>query len=104
MSKEKLNPLTQQPQTRTDLTKDYIKGYIKAHGTEEEKQWYIALVRETPKVERTNQLTKKKYYTDDMKKIRVAVIDKFFPQLKPKPKKKEEKLTYEQELEKEFGL
>ena len=99
----KLNPVTQLPNTARDLTKDYIMGYIKAHGTAEDKAWYVALVSTTPKVKKINNLTKQEYETDDMKTIREKVIEKFFLHLKKKDKE-ENKLSYEEQLKKEFGL
>ena len=99
----KLNPVSDKPTSARDLTKDYIKGYIKAHGTAEDKAWYVALVKNTPKITKTNNLTKQPYETDDMKTIRQAVMERFFPHLIKKTKE-ETKLSYEEQLMKEFGL
>ena len=59
MAKNKLNPITDKPETARDLTKDFMIGYIKAHGTAEDKAWYLALVQNTPKIEKKNNLTKR---------------------------------------------
>ena len=76
---------------------------IKAHGTAEDKAWFVSLLENTPKVKKTNNLTKQEYETDDMKTIRNKVIDKYFPHLKKK-KKGEPKLSYEEQVRKELGL
>lgn len=99
----KLNPVSDKPASARDLTKDYIMGYIKAHGSAEDKAWYLALVKNTPKVKKTNNLTKQEYETDDMKTIRKAVMERFFPHLIKKTKE-ENKMSYEEQLAKEFGL
>lgn len=101
MAKNKLNPITDKPETARDLTKDFMIGYIKAHGTAEDKAWYLALVQNTPKIEKKNNLTKSTMMTDDIKKIREAFIDRFMPQLKRKPK---EKKSYEEQIKEELGL
>lgn len=100
---KKLNPVIDKPESGRDLTKDYIKGYIKAHGTAEDKVWYVALVANTPKITKTNNLTKQPYETDDMKTIRKAVMERFFPHLIKKTKE-ENKQSYEEQLKREFGL
>ena len=100
---KKLNPVFDKPESARDLTKDYLMGWFKAHGDAEAKAWFVALVANTPKVKKINNLTKEEYETDDMKTIRKAVIDKYFPHLK-KAKKGEEKLSYEEQIKKELGL
>ncbi len=101
----KKNPVFEAPTSARDLTKPFLTEWFKAHGTEEDKIWYVSLVANTPKVKKTNNLTKEEYETDDMKTIRKAVIDKYFPHLKKEKKKKDEpKLSYEEQLRKELGL
>jgi hypothetical protein len=100
----KKNPVFDAPTSARDLTKPFLAEWFKAHGTEEDKIWYVSLVANTPKVKKTNNLTKEEYETDDMKTIRKAVIDKYFPHLKKEKKKKEEKKPYEDELRSAFGL
>jgi hypothetical protein len=99
----KKNPVFDAPTSARDLTKPFLAEWFKAHGTEEDKIWYVSLVANTPKVKKTNNLTKEEYETDDMKTIRNKVIDKYFPHLKKK-KKGEPKLSYEEQVRKELGL
>lgn len=100
---KKLNPVYDNPETAKDLTKPYLMGWFKAHGTAEDKAWFVSLLENTPKIKKTNNLTKQEYETDDMKTIRSKVIDKYFPHLKKK-KKGEPKLSYEEQVRKELGL
>jgi hypothetical protein len=101
----KKNPVFDAPTSARDLTKPFLAEWFKAHGTEEDKIWYVSLVANTPKVKKTNNLTKEEYETDDMKTIRKAVIDKYFPHLKKEKKKANEpKKTYEEELREALGL
>lgn len=101
----KKNPVFEAPTSARDLTKPFLAEWFKAHGTEEDKIWYVSLVANTPKVKKTNNLTKEEYETDDMKTIRKAVIDKYFPHLKKEKKKANEpKKTYEEELREALGL
>lgn len=100
----KKNPVFDAPTSARDLTKTYLQEWFKAHGTEEDKIWYVSLVSNTPKKQKTNNLTGETYMDDDMKTIRKAVIDKYFPHLKKEKKKKEEKKPYEDELRSAFGL
>lgn len=101
MAKTKLNPITDKPETARDLTRDFMLGYVKAHGTAEDKAWYLALVQNTPKVEKKNNITKQTMMTDDISTIRSQFIDRFMPQLKRKPKKR---MSYEEQIKKELGL
>ena len=101
----KKNPVFDAPTSARDLTKPFLAEWFKAHGTEEDKIWYVSLVANTPKVKKTNNLTKEEYETDDMKTIRKAVIDKYFPHLKKEKKKANEpKKTCEEELREALGL
>lgn len=101
----KKNPVFDAPTSARDLTKPFLAEWFKAHGTEEDKIWYVSLVANTPKVKKINNLTKEEYETDDMKTIRKAVIDKYFPHLKKEKKKANEpKKTYEEELREALGL
>ena len=101
----KKNPVFDAPTSARDLTKPFLAEWFKAHGTEEDKIWYVSLVANTPKVKKTNNLTKEEYETDDMKTLRKAVIDKYFPHLKKEKKKANEpKKTYEEELREALGL
>lgn len=101
MAKTKLNPISDKPETARDLTKDFMLGYVKAHGTAEDKAWYLALVKNTPKIEKKNNLTGKTMMTDDISSIRAEFIDRFMPQLKRKPK---QKISYEEQIKEELGL
>lgn len=101
MAKTKLNPITDKPDNARELTKDFMVGYIKAHGTDEDKAWYLALVKNTPKVKRKNNFTGEYMPTDDIATIRSEFIKRFMPQLQRKGK---EKLSYEEQIKREFGL
>ena len=39
----KLNPKTDTPKNKRELTKDFMLGYIKVNGTDADKKWYKEL-------------------------------------------------------------
>ena len=89
-SKPTLNPLTDIPTSKTQVTKPFMLAYIKSEkATDEDRAWFKALVAD-PKnqKEQVNQLTGETYLDIDIPVIRKAFIDHFFPQLNAKKGKK----------------
>lgn len=89
-SKPTLNPLTDIPTNKTQVTKPFMLAYIKSEkATDADRAWFKALVAD-PKnqKEQVNQLTGETYLDIDIPVIRKAFIDRFFPQLNAKKGKK----------------
>lgn len=81
MSKKvRLNPLTDEPRLLTDLTRDYMLGYVKSLADEKEIKWFASVCKENIK-EKTNQLNKEKVKTIDLPVVRRAFADRYFPNL-----------------------
>lgn len=84
MAKKKLptlNPLTENPTKKTQLTKDFMLAYIKAKGTEKDKHWFKELVKECT-IEKENKLKGKNIVKGlDMKTMRNEFAERFFPNL-----------------------
>lgn len=90
----KLNP----PTKKTELNKKSMLNYIKAHGTDEDKKWFINLL-ETNIEKKTNNLTKEVINGYDIPAIRNEFAKRFFPDLLNKKKpNKNKKSTFEEEL------
>lgn len=86
MATAKLNAKTDTPTTKTQITKGFMLDYVKINGSEEDKAWFKALVNEN-KVEKDSKLPNgKAYETIDIKAVRNAFCDRFFPQLNQKKK------------------
>ncbi len=80
-TRRELNAINELPKDKNDLTKKYMLDYIIHHGTDKDKEWYIKLIEDSQK-EKTNNLTGKQYQGTDLKKVREAFVDRFFPNLK----------------------
>lgn len=78
--KTTLNPLTDTPQTLNDLTKDYMLKYVKTVGTEEDRKWFKALIKNNT-FEDTNALNGKTCKKLKIKEIRRNFAERFFPNL-----------------------
>ena len=93
----KLNP----PTKKTELTKDNMLKFIKLHGSEADKKWFVELMT-SHKVKKTNNLTGNEVEGYDLPKIREAFARKFFPTIsskaKSESKKSSKKLSFEDEL------
>ncbi len=80
MAKSNLNPATDTPSTLTEITQDFMLGYIKAKATEEEKQWFKKLCNDNIK-KKKNNLTGQEVDTVDIKVVRHEFALKYFPNL-----------------------
>ena len=86
-----LNPLdpAQQPQNKTDITKDFMKAYMKAVASDEDKAWFKKIVSNPDnQKEYLDQLHGTTYTDIDIPKVRKAFVDRFFPNLNKKEGKK----------------
>lgn len=88
-SKPTLNPLTDTPTNKTQITKPFMLAYIKSErATDEDRAWFKALVSNPAnQKEQVNQLDGKPYIDIDIPVVRKAFIDRFFPQLNAKKTK-----------------
>lgn len=87
-AKPTLNPLTDTPKSKTDITKPFMLAFMKSEkATEEDKKWFKTIV--------SNPENHKKYvnrlngvvYTDiDIPKVRLEFCKRFYPQLAAKKK------------------
>ena len=77
-----LNPLTDVPTSRSDLSLTFMLGYVKEKGTKEDKDWYIKLVEKNieNKVCHLPQAKGKKTPTPNIAVIREEFCKRFFPQ------------------------
>lgn len=95
----KLNP----PTKKTELTKDNMLKFIKEYGSEDDKKWFVDLMKSN-KQRKVNNLTKEVVEGYDLPNIREAFAQKFFPTISKKAKisskKKSNKPTFEEELDK----
>lgn len=78
--RQELDPKTEKPKQKSDLTKTYMLGYIKEHGTDEDKAWFKELVRNN-KVMKKSALDGKEYPQLDLAPTRQAYCERFFPNL-----------------------
>lgn len=76
-----LNPLTDEPTKKTELTKDFMLTYIKVKGTEEDKKWFKEEVKKYTVEKYINLKEGKKVKGLDLKPLRNEFADRFFPNL-----------------------
>lgn len=87
-SKKTLNPLTDTPASKTEVTKPFMLAYMKKVATEEDKAWFKALVSKPEnQKEYINRLNNQPYMDIDIPKVRKAFCDRFYPQLTAKKEK-----------------
>lgn len=89
-SKPTLNPLTETPTNKTQITKPFMLAYIKSEkATDEDRKWFKELVSNPDnQEEKVNQLDGSTYIDIKIPVVRKAFVDKFFPQLNAKKKSK----------------
>ena len=88
-AKKTLNPLTDTPTTKTDVTKPFMLAFMKSEkATDEDRAWFKKLVTD-PKNQKeyTNQLNNEKYMDIDIPKVRLEFCQRFYPNLTVKKKK-----------------
>lgn len=88
----KLNPATDAPTSRNDLSLDYMLGYVALNGSDEDKKWYIKLVEKNTEMKdcALPKAQGKKVSTTKQAVVREAFCERFFPQFC----NKNEKLSY----------
>jgi transcription termination factor NusB len=87
-----LNPLdpNEQPQNKTDVTKDFMLAYIKSEkATDEDRKWFKSIVSNPENHKQYLDQLHGTHYTDiDIPKVRKEFVDRFYPNLNKKEKKK----------------
>ena len=87
-AKKTLNPLTEKPSNKTEVTKPFMLAYMRQVASEEDKAWFKKIVGNTENhKEYTNKLNGEKYMDIDIPKVRKEFINRFFPQLNAKKEK-----------------
>lgn len=87
-TKKTLNPLTETPTNKVDVTKPFMLAYMKSVATDADKKWFKELVANPEnQKEYKNQLNGGTYIDIDIPKVRKEFIDRFYPQLNPKQEK-----------------
>ncbi len=89
-SKPTLNPLTDTPTNKTQITKPFMLAFMKSEkATDEDRRWFKALVTNPDnQKEQVNQLNGETYMDIDIPVVRKAFVDRFFPQLNAKKQSK----------------
>ena len=92
MAKNKLDPRTDKPKNKIEITKEFMNSYMKLVATPEDIAWFKELVSNPDyHKEYKNSLNNTTYTDIDIAKVRLEFAKRFFPYL-DKPKKK--KLTF----------
>jgi len=87
-AKPTLNPLTDTPKNKTEVTKPFMIAYMKKVATEEDKDWFKTIVSNPEnQKEYINRLNGQPYTDIDIPKVRLAFCERFYPQLAVKKKK-----------------
>lgn len=87
-AKKTLNPLTDKPTNKVEVTKPFMLAYMRQVASEQDKVWFKEIVSNPEnQKEYTNQLNGTPYMDIDIPKVRKAFIDRFFPQLNAKKDK-----------------
>lgn len=88
-AKPTLNPLTDTPKNKTDITKGFMLAYMKSSKpTREDIDWFKEIVR-NPEYIKTyyNRFTQENYQDIDIPKVREKFCERFYPNLIQKKKK-----------------
>jgi len=87
-SKPTLNPLTDTPKDKTDVTKPFMLAFMKSEkATAEDRAWFKEIVSNPDnQKEYVNRLNNEPYIDIDIPKVRLAFCERFFPQLVAKKK------------------
>ena len=88
-SKKTLNPLTDTPANKVEVTKPFMLAFMKSEkATAEDKKWFKAIVSNPEnQKEYINRLTNEPYIDIDIPKVRRAFCERFYPQLVSKKNK-----------------
>lgn len=87
-SKPTLNPLTDTPINKTQITKPFMLAYIKSEkATADDRTWFKKIVADPEyQKEYKNQLNGEVYNDIDIPKVRKEFCQRFFPNLLEKKK------------------
>ena len=87
-TKKTLNPLTDTPSNKVEVTKPFMLAYMKQVAKPEDKEWFKEIVSNPDnQKEYKNQLNGSTYTDIDIPKVRKAFIDRFLPHLNSKKEK-----------------
>lgn len=87
-AKKTLNPLTDTPSNKVEITKPFMLAYMREVATAEDKEWFKKIVAdEKNQKEYLNKLNGTTYIDIDIPKVRKLFIDRFYPQLNAKKEK-----------------
>ena len=89
-TKKTLNPLTDTPSSKTEITKPFMKAYMKSEkATKEDKAWFKEVVSNPEnQKEYVNRLNGEPYTDIDIPKVRMLFCKRFYPNLLAKKSKK----------------
>jgi hypothetical protein len=89
-SKPTLNPLTDKPANKTQITKPFMLAYIKSElASDADREWFKKIVSNPDNQKEYKDQLHGTVYTDiDIPKVRKEFIDRFFPNLNKKEGKK----------------
>lgn len=81
-SRKTLNPLTDTPTSKTDITKPFMLAYMERVAKPEDIAWFKTVVN-NPDFRKmyTNRLTNQPYEDIDIPKVREQFCMRFYPQL-----------------------
>ena len=89
-AKPTLNPLTDTPTNKTQITKPFMLAYIKSElATAEDRAWFkeLCVKHQEKKVSQLGK-TEKEYIDINIPEVRLAFCKRFFPNLVAKKKTK----------------
>lgn len=87
-AKRTLNPLTDTPVSKTEITKPFMLAYMKSEkANEEDRAWFKSIVSNTENQKTyTNRLNGEPYLDIDIPKVRQFFCERFYPNLLAKKK------------------
>ena len=87
-AKKTLNPLTDTPSNKVEITKPFMLAYMREVAKEDDVEWFKKIVAdEKNQKEYLNKLNGTTYIDIDIPKVRKLFIDRFYPQLNAKKEK-----------------
>lgn len=88
-AKKTLNPLTDTPTSKTDITKPFMLAYMKSEkATDEDRAWFKTVVGNPQNhKEYTNKLNGEKYMDINIPIVRKMFCERFYPNLTVAKKK-----------------
>ena len=83
-----LNPLTETPIKKAEVTKPFMFAFMQSHkATKEDLDWFINVCENNKRIYK-NKFTGADYEDIDIPKVRAAFVERFYPNLSVKKKKK----------------